>query len=86
MWSYLSKACHLLSVPASFGQGVDGHLAGCLGSLDGTVKSNTEVVSGARKGERAHRCLSTPHPSTPNRRSGVGRAPVSITRDYSMPR
>lgn len=48
--SYLPEAWHLLPVPASFSQGVDGHLAGCWGSLDGTLKCRTEVVTGARHG------------------------------------
>lgn len=51
--SYLSEACHLLPLPASFSQGVDGHVAGCLGSLDGTDKVQTPKWCRERAAESA---------------------------------
>lgn len=51
--SYLSEACHLLPVPASFSQGVDGHVAGRLGSLDGTDKVQTPKWCRERAAESA---------------------------------
>lgn len=53
--SYLSKACHLLPMTPSFSQGVDGHLAGCLGSLDGTAKCKSKALPGERERGRERR-------------------------------
>lgn len=39
----------------SFSQGVDGHLAGCLGSLDGTAKCKSKALPGEREREREKR-------------------------------
>lgn len=39
----------------SFSQGVDGHLAGCLGSLDGTAKCKSKALPGEREREREER-------------------------------
>lgn len=53
--SYLSKACHLLPMTPSFSQGVDGHLAGCLGSLHRTAKCKSKALPGEREREREER-------------------------------
>lgn len=64
---YLSQTWHLLAEPASFGQGVDGHLACCLGSLDdGTVKVQERSAAGS-----AHQGV---HGSTSGAPVPVGRA------------
>lgn len=80
--SYLSKACHLLPVPASFRQGVDGHLAGLLGITrrDGTGKCRTEALPGARATECTTVSFFFPHQAV----RCLARAPGRIRGDYSI--